>query len=76
MHTFVHTCTHNSHSLYYRKDNVDFGLDGLSAFSVSHQPCGSGKLLSLNEAGGAHLGAQEEASTDNVGVERFLDCMI
>lgn len=45
--------------------------DGLSAFSASYQPCGPGKLLSLDEAGRAYLGAQGMASTKIGGVELF-----
>lgn len=52
---------------------MDYGLDGLSAFSASYQPCGPGKLLSLDEAGRAYLEAQGEASTDSGGVEHFQD---
>lgn len=50
---------------------MDYGLDGLSAFSPSSQPCGPGKLLSFDEAGRAYLGTQGVASTDSGGVESF-----
>lgn len=50
---------------------MDYGLDGLSTFLASHQPCGPGKLLSLDGSGRAFLGTQGVASADSGGVERF-----
>lgn len=34
--------------MYCRQDNMVYDPDGLSAFSASYQPCGPGKLLSLD----------------------------
>lgn len=49
--------------MYCRQDNIVYGPDGLSAFSASYQPCGLGKLPSLDEAGRTYLGVQGVAST-------------
>lgn len=57
--------------MYYRQDNIAYGPNGLSAFSASYQPCGLGKLPSLDEAGRAYLGAQDVASIRSGAVERF-----
>lgn len=57
--------------MFCRQDNIVYGPDGLSAFSASYQPCGLGKLPSLDEAGRAYLGAQGVTSTKSGAVEHF-----